>query len=431
MNYNIFPPSSELKDIVKQYIVFNSLENIEIVLFLPNGGNFIIFNRGIKASGKLIGYDELFHLPKNYSFNFKTNRVKQVFLDLEYKHDDDMFPIIVIELLPIGFYKLFSIDMTLSDFKYEEIPKELVDKYFSKLYNNGSISEEFKYLDNSLIKLARSQNNSRLPIEDVVDKIYNDYQLEVTVENLLEEFNFSRSTMERNFKKMIGLTPKNFIFVSKFSQTLLEYIEEKRTFHEIQYLYSDNSHMNAVFQKFLGIAPSEIFKKVLDGEVAIFQLLNLNKSNELKRTKMINPLEILEYSKKLNVLYVEDDDGVRNSTHNLLKIFFNSVETSVDGQDGLQMYLNNHESNTQYDLIITDINMPNMNGIEMSREIFKIENSQVIMILSENCEYLTAAKELGIRAILTKPVDYKELSYHIFEISKEVHNDKIANVSKV
>ena len=288
MNYKILPPSDELKDIVKQYVVFSSLENIENVLFLPDGGNFLIFNRGVKAHSKLIGYDESFHLPENYSFNFKANRVKHIFLDLEYKYDDEMFPIIMVELLPIGFYKLFNTDMTLADFKYEEIPQELINKYFSKLYSNKTVDEDFKYLENSLIELEKSQNNSRLPIEDVVDKIYDDYQLEVTVEDLLEEFNYSRSTMERNFKKMIGLTPKNFIFVSKFSQTLLQYIDEKRNLREIQYIYSDNSHMNAVFQKFLGIAPSEIFKKVLDGEVAIYQLLNLNldKSNTPKGNKM-------------------------------------------------------------------------------------------------------------------------------------------------
>ena len=47
MNYKIFPPSNELKDIVKQYVVFHSFENIENMLFLPNGGSFIIFNRDV------------------------------------------------------------------------------------------------------------------------------------------------------------------------------------------------------------------------------------------------------------------------------------------------------------------------------------------------------------------------------------------------
>lgn len=430
MNYKIFPPSDKLKDIVKQYVVFNSLENIENVLFLPDGGNFLIFNRGVKANSKLIGCDESFEVPEGYSFNFKTNRVKQVFLEQEYQHDDGQFPIIVVELLPIGFYKLFNIDMSLSEFNYEEIPKEIVEIYFSELYKNSNIVEEFNYLNSSLIALANSHDNKRLPIEDVVDKIYNDYQLEVSVEDLLDEFGYSRSTMERNFKKMIGLTPKNFIFISKFSKTLLQYIDEKRTLRDMQYLYSDSSHMNAVFQKFLGVAPSEILKKVSSGEVAVYQLLNLklDTSTRVRKNKMVNLLDILKYTQNIRVLYVEDEVMTRQTMGKLLKNYFNNLDIAEDGRDGLDKYISAHNSFQTYDLVISDISMPRMNGIDMSREIFSINPSQAIMIISAHCEYITSAKELGVEAILTKPVEVEDLSHTVFEISKKIYDKKTADV---
>lgn len=425
MNYKIYPSSNELKSIVKHYIVFNSLENIEKILFLPNGDNFIILNRGIAASTKLFGNEEVVHIPSTFSISFKTNRIKQIHLDAGYVPSDASFPIIIVELLPIGFFKLFNTDASSLGLKYLEIDKEIIDKYLSKVYTFETIEEELKYLDNSLIELNDSWNNHDLQIEDVVHKIYNDYNLEVRIEDLLEEFKYSRSTLERHFKKMIGLTPKQFIIISKFCKTILEYIGEKRTFHELQHIYSDNSHMNVVFRKFLGIAPSEIFKKVVDGELAIFQLLNLNKLNSIKENKVINSLDVLKYSENLNVLYIEDEKALRDATAKLLVNYFKNLDLAVDGEDGLNKYVNNHTTINAYDLIITDINMPNMDGIEMSKRILKLAPNQSIIIISAHCEYMTSAKEIGIKAILTKPVEYKELVPVLYEASKEIHTNKL------
>ena len=302
MNYKTYPPSTQLKSIVKQYIVFNSVENIEKILFLPSGSSFIIFNRGANLSGKLFGVGEVYPIPKTYSLSLKTNKVKQVFLNSEC--DDEISPIIAVELLPIGLYKLFNIDMTFLKFQYMEIEEKIIIKSFSKLYTNDSIDEDLKYLDSSLIELEKSQNNSHLPIEDVINKINDDFNLDITIEDILKEFGYSRSTLERHSKKYIGLTPKNFIYIVKFCNTILDYINQKKTFTELQYIYSDNSHMNAVFQNFLGIAPSEIFKKIVNGEFAIYQLLNIHKE-ELKQrqeTGMISVKDVIKYSKKLSIL---------------------------------------------------------------------------------------------------------------------------------
>ena len=52
MIYDIFSPANNLQNIVLKYVVINSFEGIENLIFLPNGGNFIVFNRGFKGHVK-------------------------------------------------------------------------------------------------------------------------------------------------------------------------------------------------------------------------------------------------------------------------------------------------------------------------------------------------------------------------------------------
>nr|WP_321267128.1 AraC family transcriptional regulator [uncultured Sulfurimonas sp.] len=182
------------------------------------------------------------------------------------------------ELTPTGYFELFNKEASVLNSTYEELETHIIDKYFKKLYTHKSIKEELSYLNTSLDLLHLTQGATSLAIYNVIDKIVNSYHFEVTVENLIEEFGYSRSTLERQFKKVIGLTPKNFIFVAKFCKTVVAYIEDKSTFKELEYLYSDNSHMNAVFKKFFGVSPSVIFHEVANNNIKIYQMQKIKKS---------------------------------------------------------------------------------------------------------------------------------------------------------
>lgn len=276
MTYDIFPSTCELKNIVKQYVVLHSLEEIDKLLFLPNGNNFIVFNRGIKAYIQNNDGAEVVEVPLSYSISEKFNKVRQLVLDDE-NIQGVYFPIILVELYPIGFYKLFNIDAESLIANFLKIPKQIIMSYFNDIYTHDSIEDEMQYLDNALLALYDSKNNTRLPIEDVLDKIVNAYRYEITVESLVEEFDCSRSTMERCFKKNIGMTPKNYIYISKFCKTAMSYIEDECSFKDMEYLYSDNSHMNAVFKKFFGMSPSVILQEVKNKKIRIFQMHRLNK----------------------------------------------------------------------------------------------------------------------------------------------------------
>lgn len=272
MIYSIFSPPKELDDIIKQYVVISSLEGMNSLLFLPNGCNFIVFNRGLKGHTKIYNEDKIFQIPKDYSVSIKNNKIKKFILSKQDEPCDIKFPIILAELTPIGFYKLFQRDASILKEMYMKIDKSIIDTYFKDLYAHNSIEEELEYLNRSLAALQSSQSDSDMGIQDIIDKIVNTYHFEVTVKKLLEDFDYSRSKLEREFKKIIGLTPKNFIYISKFCKTAISYIEDECKFNDLEYLYSDHSHMNAVFKKFFGVTPSVILSDVTNKKIQIYQM---------------------------------------------------------------------------------------------------------------------------------------------------------------
>ena len=69
---------------------------------------------------------------------------------------------------------------------------------------------------------------------------------------------------------------------------------------------------------------------------------------------------------RARILYVEDDPGLRELITDLLTGEGHLIETAVDGQDGLDHLT---AENATYDLLLTDIRMPRMNGIEMLRHL--------------------------------------------------------------
>ncbi len=127
--------------------------------------------------------------------------------------------------------------------------------------------------------------------------------------------------------------------------------------------------------------------------------------------------KILEYSKNMNLLYVEDNAENRQSTSNILSIIFANIIIAVDGQDGLNKFKENN-----IDLIITDINMPNLNGIEMIKEIKKIDRNCDFIFLSANDDrkILLECIPLQANGFLVKPLDFEELISLIEEIIEKI-----------
>ncbi|WP_456404404.1 EAL domain-containing protein [Hydrogenimonas sp.] len=121
---------------------------------------------------------------------------------------------------------------------------------------------------------------------------------------------------------------------------------------------------------------------------------------------MIEDIEkIIAYSHRLNLLYVEDDMAARDSTMAIFSEFFDHIDTATNGEEGLEIF-----KNGSVDLIITDINMPKLDGLEMIRKIRQINPDIPILILSAHneSEYFMSSIKLGVEGYLLKPIDLEQ-----------------------
>ena len=137
---------------------------------------------------------------------------------------------------------------------------------------------------------------------------------------------------------------------------------------------------------------------------------------------MASAKEIKALSDGISVLYVEDDTQLRESTVLLLKKFFESVDAAKNGEEGLDLYRKNG-----YDLVISDINMPVMDGIAMSRAIKEQEPEQYILITSahDESEHLIKLIDAGIDQFILKPLETEKFLGGIYRAVRSVSDKKM------
>lgn len=134
-----------------------------------------------------------------------------------------------------------------------------------------------------------------------------------------------------------------------------------------------------------------------------------------------------KYTKDFNILFVEDDKEFRKEFSELLLDIFPNVTTAIDGQDGLNKYIEFHKNtNNYFDLIVSDIKMPNLDGVELVDSIYKIKKDQKVIILSARNEfnYLLPLVNLGIQQFFTKPIDYSTFLDDIFKLCSQIYHNK-------
>ncbi|MBP6497260.1 MAG: response regulator [Campylobacteraceae bacterium] len=127
--------------------------------------------------------------------------------------------------------------------------------------------------------------------------------------------------------------------------------------------------------------------------------------------------QLIENTKKFKVLYVEDNEETRGQALKVFDNFFTDIDVSFDGADGLEKYKNN-----SYDLVISDISMPKMNGVEMSKAIFKIDKKQNILIVTafNDSEQLQELIEIGITHYIHKPINIHSLISELQKITERI-----------
>jgi PAS domain S-box-containing protein len=113
------------------------------------------------------------------------------------------------------------------------------------------------------------------------------------------------------------------------------------------------------------------------------------------------------YSRSMSLLYVEDNEDAREMLTVILEMFFETIHIARDGREGLAIF----ESHP-IDVIITDINMPHMNGLQMIEAIRQINETVPIMVLTAYNEenYFLESIRLNIDGYVLKPVDLDNLT---------------------
>ncbi len=118
--------------------------------------------------------------------------------------------------------------------------------------------------------------------------------------------------------------------------------------------------------------------------------------------------------KDCTILYVEDEESVRKQTEMILNDFVKEVIVANDGEEAIEIL-----SQRDVDLIITDIIMPNLNGIEMLKKIKNEQKREIPAIITtafSQSDYLIDAIKLRVEGFIMKPINIRELINTIYTI---------------
>ncbi|MDO8454721.1 MAG: response regulator, partial [Sulfurimonas sp.] len=132
--------------------------------------------------------------------------------------------------------------------------------------------------------------------------------------------------------------------------------------------------------------------------------------------------EIIEYAEDINLLYVEDDEDARHELNGLLGIFFKHIIVAENGKEGLECFKNN-----DIDLVISDITMPVMNGLEMMHHLRLQEKEfkAIFITASSGKDILLDSIELNIDGYILKPISQVQLIAVLSKIINVIHSEKV------
>lgn len=130
---------------------------------------------------------------------------------------------------------------------------------------------------------------------------------------------------------------------------------------------------------------------------------------------------LIKLAKGKKVLLIEDDETILEIFKTALETYFSLVKTAVDGKEAWELFRKEH-----FDLIVSDIQMPNTNGIMLSKGIKAHTPEQNILITSAYTDekYLLELIDIGVDGFLKKPISTNNLKSTITKILKKIQSKK-------
>lgn len=144
----------------------------------------------------------------------------------------------------------------------------------------------------------------------------------------------------------------------------------------------------------------------------------LNQTNPESFSKTILKQSIL--------LYLEDDEVIGNETFAIFKKVFKDVYFGRDGKEGIELY-NKHRS--EIDIVLTDISMPNVDGLEFMTEVRKVDYELPVLIVTafNDINILTRAIKLNVADYIVKPIQLNSTLKIFNKILTNRHNQKLVD----
>jgi len=127
-------------------------------------------------------------------------------------------------------------------------------------------------------------------------------------------------------------------------------------------------------------------------------------------------------SSELSILYVEDEEILRIDFQKYLSKFFPKIVVCKDGLEALEKY-----KSESLDLIISDIRMPIMDGLELSKKIKELNYEQKIIIVSAHNDIANYEESIriGIDGYILKPINYIQLNETLLKMVEQINLKKL------
>lgn len=126
------------------------------------------------------------------------------------------------------------------------------------------------------------------------------------------------------------------------------------------------------------------------------------------------------YLNNKTALYVEDDEVVLNNISKLLRNYFKKVHTAADGQSGYDVFVKE-----DIEILLVDIELPKLNGIDLIKQIRKIDQNIPIVIISAytKTDYLLESVELNLDKYIVKPFTSKKFHSLLKKLDENFRGD--------
>lgn len=230
VNYNIDIRNEQMFGFTNSYVVFDY------------GGCNII-----EQSGRYVESPKIYLKPARW-FYFNYDKDK----DTSY---------VVLRLNPCSFYNITGLSAFENRFNYidlsDYLDNDILEGLYNKFYTLNSAEEISEYIYQKIENTLKGWEKST-PIDEIITNIFNVNGM-LTIEDILGKYPHSMSTLNRYFKKYVGMTVGLYIRLVKFNTLITGLYSNHVNLQDIiaQYNFYDQTHLTKDFKKFSGITPSK------------------------------------------------------------------------------------------------------------------------------------------------------------------------------